>query len=190
VKKLVAIYIFSSLNLFSNSFGVEVNLIRYLFTLPESGIDTFSGGFNYFNDDYKFEIAIPITYNKVNYTFAYGRYNDYPDTSLTTNIHYRKFLFSQKADGLYIGILSRYTHIKGKLKNSFQIASIDRFGMGGEIGFRIRKKESPLYFGASFSYGRHFDNYGGIFKHDNFIINMDGKKNFWDIEFFKFGYEF
>jgi len=188
MKRIVLYLVSSSALVFGDSFGMEINPLRLI--LISNGIDTFSGGFNYFNDENRYEISFPLTYNKISYQNKYNRYKDYPDTSLTFDVHYRKFLFSNRANGFYIGALGRYTYIEGKVKNDFKIATAHRFGMGGEIGIRLRDRGNKTYWGVSFAYGQHFDNYGGQFKHDNFITLMDGKKNFWDIEFFKFGYEF
>jgi len=189
MKKFIIWLLTSSTLIFGDSFGIEVNPLRFF--LISNGIDTFSGGFNYFNDENQYELSLPLTYNKIDYQSQYNRYQDYPDTSLTADIHYRKFFFSKTARGLYMGLLGRYTYIEGKIKNDFKIATMHRFGVGGEIGIRFRNKnDDHFYGGISIAYGQYFDNDAEEFKHDNFIILMDGKKNFWDFELFKFGYEF
>ena len=170
-----------------DSFGIEFNIFRPLF-MKGIDINSLSGGFNYFNDTRKIEIAVPFTYNKLLYNTDY-RVNDYDDTSFTLDLHLRKF-FNNEANGVYLGGFGRYTYLEGKSKN-LKIAKLHRFGLGTEIGVRFREKKSPLYHGISFGMGVYLDSNQDVFEHeDNYIMRMDGRKYFWDIELFKLGYQF
>jgi len=173
----------------SSSWGVEINPLRTFFFRAED-INSFSGGVNYFDDENGVEIAFPITYNKIkNGDNKYYYYNDYDNTSITTDIHYRKFL-KNRASGLYIGGFGRYTYLEGKLKNSIKIAKLHKFGLGAEIGVRFREKNSPIYMGISFLSGVYLGDNNNIFRHGGYIFNMDDRKYFWDVEMLKVGYEF
>ena len=170
-----------------DSFGVEFNILRPFF-MKGIDINSLSGGVNYFNDTRGIEIALPITYNRLLYNRGY-RANDYDDTSLTLDLHFRKF-FNKEANGFYLGGFGRYTYLKGKSKN-LKIAKLHRFGLGTELGVRFRQRNSPLYYGISFGTGVYLDNNQDIFEHEeNYIMSMDGRKYFWDIELFKLGYQF
>jgi len=185
-----------SLLLFSNlfaiadtsntSWGVEGNPIRTFF-FQDIDIDSFSGGVNYFDDTNGVEIAFPINYNKIK-NRGY-RYKNYDDTSITADIHYRKFL-KYEARGLYVGGFGRYTYLEGKLMNSSQIAKLHKFGLGTEIGVRFREKDSPTYLGISLLGGVYLGGNNNIFRNGDFIFSMDDRKYFWDMELLKVGYEF
>ncbi len=168
------------------SFGVEFNILRPLL-MKGVGVDSFSGGVNYFDDTRGIEIAIPFTYNKMFYDNKYYRDNDYDDTSLTVDLHYRKF-FQNKANGFYLGALGRYAYLEGKSNNA-KIVKQHRFGIGTEMGVRLRNDDSHTYIGASFALGAYLDKEAN-FAHQGSFMDMDRKKYFWDIELLKFGYEF
>jgi len=170
----------------NQSFGVEFNVFRPLL-MKSIDINSFSGGINYFNDTRGIEIAIPFTYNKILYDNDF-RVNDYDDTGLTVDLHYRKF-FQNEAKGFYLGGFGRYTYLEGKSTNA-QIVKQHRFGIGTEVGVRIREKNSPVYLGISFALGAYLDNEEVSFAHKGSFMDMDRRKYFWDIELLKFGYEF
>lgn len=172
----------------NSSWGVEVNPIRTLL-LQTLKIDSFSGGVNYFNDAKDIEIAFPLTYNKVKYENNSLRYYDHDDTSITADIHYRKIL-TTKAPDVYVGAFGRYTYLEGKVKEGIQIAKLHKFGLGTEVGIRVRHPNSPIYMGVSISGGVYLNDNNDIFKHDHWVFAMDDRKYFWDMELFKIGYEF
>ena len=116
------------------------------------------------------------------------RGNDYDDTGLTIDLHYRQF-FQDKANGFYVGGFGRYAYLEGKATNA-QIVKQNRFGIGTEVGVRLREDKSPIYWGASFALGAYLDNEEANFAHEGSFMDMDRKKYFWDIELLKIGYEF
>ena len=167
--------------------GVEFNIIRP-FIMRSVCIDSYSGGLNYFDDNNGVEIAVPFTYTNIsNDRNIYG-INDYDDTSMTLDFHARKFI-DNKANGAYIGTFVRYTYLEGKSKN-LKIAKLHRFGVGVEIGFRMRSGDSPWYRGISVGTGIYLDDHQDVFEHDNYLMEMDGRKKFWDIELLKIGFAF
>jgi len=173
----------------TSSLGVEVNIIRTLY-LKQYDIDSISGSFNYFNDTKAYEIAIPFTYNKFIYSDSYFRPEDCDDIGFNLGVHMRKFIKDKKANGLYVGGFGRYTYLEGREKGSVNILNLNRFGVGLELGFRDRKKDSNFYYGFSIQGGMYIDNNNGDFAHNIYLLEMDNKKYFWDIEFLKIGYEF
>ena len=171
----------------NQSVGVEFNFLRPLF-MKGFAINSLSGGVNYFDDTRGIEISIPFTYNKMLYdNSTYYRANDYDDTGLTVDLHYRQF-FDNEANGLYLGAFGRYAYLEGKSNNA-KIVKQHRFGIGTEVGFRQREDKSPFYYGASFALGAYLDEEAD-FAHQGSFMDMDRKKYFWDIELLKIGYEF
>ncbi len=170
----------------NQSFGVEFNIIRPLL-MKNIDINSLSGGINYFDDTRGVEVALPFTYNKILYDNNF-RGNDYDDTSLTIDLHYRKF-FQNEANGFYLGGFGRYAYLEGKSNNA-KIVKQNRFGIGTELGVRLRDKKSSTYLGVSFAVGVYLDKDEANFVNEGSFMDMDRKKYFWDIELLKFGYEF
>ncbi len=68
--------------------------------------------------------------------------------------------------------------------------NLNRFGIGTEFGIRVREKNSNFYYGFTIQGGVYIDQNIKEFAHSGYVMDMDSKKYFWDIELFKIGYEF
>ncbi|MEA3228374.1 MAG: hypothetical protein U9P38_04795, partial [Campylobacterota bacterium] len=175
----------------TGSWGVDINPIKPLM----SEGNYFAGGISYFDDSNGVEIAVPINYVKFSDSRSdyYGfdsKYN-YDEIDFTLDLHIRKFS-TNKVSGVFLGLFGRYTYLEGKLKDEDRLATQHKFGLGVEIGIRIRDIFNlPLYWGMSVAIGQYFGKSHNIFYSDNCIaLEMDDEETFFDGELLKIGYEF
>ena len=176
-----------------SGWGVEFNPFRFSFAAL-SGILSFSGGVSYFDADNNTEISIPITYNEYQvdrYYYSDSDNYNYDEIDLNIDIHYRKFLTSQ-VGGVYLGTFARYTYLHAKLTNDRRLATVQKYGLGVEIGYRKMGLfgGSPLYWGISMAVGKYFDDNNDIFEDESLPVYLDDQEYFIDLEILKLGYKF
>ncbi len=180
--------------------GVEINPFRlFASTDDESGWRSFSGTVSYFDNSSGVEIAMPILYSKdstVRYSYGsfYDKQYESDEIALDVDIRYRKYFSQKRTEGAYIGAFVRYTYLDGRAKESAQYATVEKFGVGGELGFKIKDIfNTPFYWGASLSLGSYLGSDNDIFQTDAMSLgsfNMDDNQYIVDIEILKVGYEF
>ncbi len=168
------------------SIGVELNPLRLL--ISDKNWLTVSGTIAHFNNSNGVEIAIPFYYlNENRDNGAYRR----KEKRFNLDIHYRQYLFGKETTGLYLGGFGRYTYLDGKAINRLQYVTVNKFGLGGEIGFRLKGQTIPIYWGASLSLGGYLGNSNDKLSRDvMFDGGWDDRKLILDIELLKVGYEF
>ncbi len=172
-----------------NSVGVELNPFRLLVSNDEW--QTFSGTVSYFDNANGIEIAMPIFYAKEKDNYYYN--GDYEDTETVVNIdlRYRKYFSGNRTEGAYLGAFGRYTYLDGKVWDRGQYATVEKFGVGGEVGFRVKDIfDTPFYWGTSLSLGGYIGSDNDIFNSSRFALGIDDNKIILDVEFLKVGYEF
>ena len=166
-----------------SSWGVEVNPFRLLSI--DDDWQSFSGTMSYFDNENGTELAIPIFYSKEQYDSD----SDIEEV-LNIDLDYRKYLSGNRTKGVYLGVFGRYTYIDAKVWNTNKYATVQKFGLGGVIGYRFKDAFNlPFYWGANFKIGRHLGNDNDIFNSSSFSM-IDDNQLIIDIELFKVGYEF
>jgi hypothetical protein len=171
-----------------SSWGIEFNPFRVL--ILGSDWQSFSGTLTHFDNENGIEIAMPILYSKE----TNGRYNSsYEDseTVLSIDLHYRKYFSGDNTDGTYLGLFGRYTYLDGKVLNKAQYATVEKFGIGGEVG--VKKKrifDTPFYWGMSLSLGGYIGSDSDMFHASGISFGLDDNKLILDVELLKVGYEF
>ena len=189
-KKLLICSLLLSSSLFAqpatqSTMGIEINPFRLL--ISNDRWLSVSGTVAHFNNNNGVEIAIPFYYSNE------SSYDDYisDETRFNLDIHYRKYLFDKETDGLYLGAFGRYTYLDGQAQNSSRYVTINKFGLGIEMGFRLKSESLPLYWGASLSTGRYLGNSNNKLRRDVlFDAGFDDRAFIFDIELLKVGYEF
>ena len=175
-----------------SKWGVEVNPFRLL--LLESDWQSFSGTISHFDNENGIEISMPIFYSKEkNYYYSSSSSNEheYTETVLNIDIDYRKYFSGNKTEGGYLGLFGRYTYLDGKIWDEAKYATVQKFGLGGEIGVRTKRIfNSPFYWGASLRIGGYIGGDNDIFNSSGFALGLDDNKLILDIELLKVGYEF
>lgn len=169
-----------------NNIGIEVNPLRLI--LANENWFTFSGTLSYFDNQNGAEIAFPIFYSSDKY------WNEFEnrETRLNLDIHYRKFLFTKETNGLYIGGFGRYTYLDGEARDSSQYVTVNKFGLGIELGVRLKNtKTSSFYWGSSIAVGRYLGNSNEKLSRKDFLdVGWDDRASIFDIELLKVGYAF
>jgi len=183
-----------------DGWGVEINPLRLLISAGGSDWNSFSGTLSHFNNETGVEIAMPILYSKDITT----RYNyigldatddlEEKSVALDIDIHYRQYFSKNRTKGAYIGAFGRYTYLDGKAIKDGKYATVEKFGVGAEIGFKIKNIFStPFYWGSSFSLGTYIGNDNDIFQTSDMSVgafDIDDNKYIVDLELLKVGYEF
>lgn len=168
-------------------FGIAINPFRIL---AWSDTQSFSGTFSLFRAEENVEIAFPFFY-EVEEPWNENDPDDSEFTSITLDVHYRKFL-GQTANGFYISGFGRLASLSGRLQDrdvdGVFVPGVEdsqlKFGVGIGIGYRIFSADS-WYWGTSLSIGRY------AAEGDRFVnANIDDADYIIDIELFKFGYSF
>ena len=168
--------------------GVEFNPFRVL--VLGSDWQSFSGTISHFDNENGIEIAIPILYSKEKNTHYTDGYED-TETALNIDLHYRKYFSGNRIEGAYLGAFGRYTYLDGKVWDRGQYATVEKFGLGGEIGYRVKDIfNTPFYWGASLSLGGYIGSNNDIFNSSGFALGIDDNKMIIDVELLKVGYEF
>ena len=173
----------------SNSWGVEFNPFRVL--ISDSNWQSFSGTISHFDNDNAVEIALPIFYFKAKNSNSMDLYQN-KETVLNLDLHYRKYFSGNVSDGAYIGAFGRYSYLD-RMLNVGQYATVKKFGVGGEVGFKIKNIfNTPFYWGASLMSGGYIGNDNDVFNSSRYILGFgdDDKKLILDLELLKVGYEF
>lgn len=190
LKKLLQLLLIFSCFLYAElqpkqNIGIELNPFRLLISTDRWL--SVSGTVAHFNNNNGVEIAIPFYYSNE------SAYDDYisDETRFNLDIHYRKYLFDKETDGLYLGAFGRYTYLDGQAQNSSRYVTINKFGLGIEMGFRLKSESLPLYWGASLSTGRYLGNSNNKLRRDVlFDAGFDDRAFIFDIELLKVGYAF
>lgn len=176
----------SSIKVKENSLGIEINPIRLL--LNNDNWTSVSGTLSYFDNHNGTEISMPIFYS---FDKSHNAYED-EDTLLNIDLHYRRYIYTTETEGLYVGLFGRYTYLDGKARDRLGYVTIQKFGLGAEIG--IKKKrifDTPFYWGASIMLGGYLGNSNNKLKEgDFFTMELDDKQMIFDLELLKVGYEF
>lgn len=168
--------------------GVEFNPFRVL--VLGSDWQSFSGTISHFDNENGIEIAMPILYSKEKNTHYTDGYED-TETALNIDLHYRKYFSGNRIEGGYLGAFGRYTYLDGKVWDRGQYATVEKFGLGGEIGYRVKDIfNTPFYWGASLSLGGYIGSNNDIFNSSGFSFGINDNKMIIDVELLKVGYEF
>jgi hypothetical protein len=171
-----------------NGWGVEFNPFRVL--ILGSDWQSFSGTVNYFDNENGIEIAMPIVYSKETNSYGFNSYND-KEVALNIDLHYRKYFSGSRTDGAYLGAFGRYTYLDGKVWDSGKYATVEKFGLGGEVGYRVKNIfNTPFYWGTSLSLGGYIGSDNDIFNSSEINLGIDDNKLILDVELLKVGYEF
>lgn len=163
--------------------GIEVNPFRFL--ISDDNWKSLSGTVAYFNHQNGTEIAMPFYYSRDK--------EDYEEieTVINVDVRYRKYFASQKTNGAYLGAFGRYTYLDGKVWDKPYYATVEKFGVGAEIGIRMKRVfDSSFYWGMSLALGGYLGKDNNIFKSSGFVLALDDNKMILDVELFKVGYEF
>ena len=175
----------------AESWGVEFNPLRLL-VLNDDGERSLSGTLSYFDNEKSVEIAVPWFYYTDSGTVNWNPETKYREKSVLIDLHYRKY-FTPNTEGAYIGAFGRYAHLRGEAYQTENHTTVDKFGLGLEIGFKIKNIfDSPFYYGASIALGGYLGSNNDIFySHDWFgPLALDDNRKIVDIELLKIGYEF
>ena len=175
----------------TSSWGVEVNPFRLL--ILEDDWKTFSGTISHFDDEDGIEIALPIFYSKEDDNYYNGYTDSYKDTKTVLNIdlHYRKYFSRNRTEGGYLGAFGRYTYLDGRVWDKPKYATVQKFGIGAEIGYRVKRIfNSPFYWGTSLSLGGYIGSDNDLFNSSDLVFGIDDNKLILDLELLKVGYEF
>lgn len=190
-KGLVALFLISSTLLSSasdkESFGVEVNPLRVLLSM--GSWKSFSGTVSHFDNEHGVEIAFPIYYSKENF----DRFNGYETSEIVANmdLRYRMYSSDSITDGSYMGVFGRYTYLDGQAKKSSKLATVQKFGIGGEVGFRSKRLfNMPLYWGMSLALGAYVVGENDVLDSSGLLSALEDTPVIIDIELLKVGYEF
>ena len=174
----------------SESWGVEFNPLRLLvFGDNETSL---SGTFSYFDNENSVEIAVPWLYYKDSGRVDWNLQKEYREKSILVDVHYRKY-FTPNTEGAYVGAFGRYAHLAGELYVTEEYKTVNKFGLGLEVGFKLKNIfDSPFYYGASIALGGYLGNENDVFNsHDWFsTLSLDDNRKIIDIELLKIGYEF
>jgi hypothetical protein len=164
------------------SFGVEINPFRFLATAE----DDFSGTMSYFDNDNGVEIAIPIFYS--DYSSGYGG----SETVVDIDLHYRKYFSGNRTEGTYLGAFGRYTHLEGNARHTSQYLTVEKFGLGVEVGYRVKDIfDTPFYWGVSLSFYGYLGNNNNVFEGLGYSpLAFEDNQYGVDVELLKIGYEF
>ena len=173
----------------TSSWGVEVNPFRLL--ILGSDWQSFSGTISHFDNENGIEIAMPILYSKEKNNYYYNDAYEDTETALNIDLHYRKYFSGNRTEGAYLGAFGRYTYLDGKVWDQGQYATVEKFGLGGEVGYRVKDIFDTLfYWGVSLSLGGYIGSDNDIFNSSGFALGIDDNKLILDVELLKVGYEF
>jgi len=171
-----------------NGWGVEFNPFRVL--ILGSEWKSLSGTISHFDNESGIEIAIPFFYSKEK-DISYNRNHEDTEIASTIDIHYRKYFSKTRTDGGYLGIFSRYTYLDGKVWGSGKYATVEKLGLGGEVGYRVKNIfDTPFYWGVSMSLGGYIGKDNDIFNSSGMPLAIDDNQFILDVELLKVGYEF
>jgi len=171
------------------SFGVEINPFRLLVSNDEW--QSFSGTMSYFDNDNGIEIAMPIFYSKEKNTYYYDTPYKESETVVNIDLHYRKYFSGSRTNGAYLGAFGRYTYLDGKVDYTTKYATVKKFGLGGEVGYRVKNIfNTSFYWGTSLSIGGYLGSDNNVFNTSGFALDIDDNKYIIDMELLKVGYEF
>ncbi|HHD82470.1 MAG TPA: hypothetical protein ENK82_08080 [Campylobacterales bacterium] len=174
-----------------STWGVEVNPFR-LFILTNDW-QSFSGTISHFDNENGVEIAMPIFYSEEKNNYYNGSINAYEDTETVLNIDldYRKYFSGNQTEGAYLGAFGRYTYLDARVWDRPKYATVQKFGVGGEIGVKMKNIfNSPFYWGASLKIGGYIGSDNDVFNSSGFALGLDDNKLIVDAELLKVGYEF
>lgn len=181
-------FTFSETLIQKTSWGIEVNPLRLLLLSGEW--KSFSGTISHFDNENNIEIAMPIFYSKENNEYYYSRRED-TETVLNIDLRYRKYFSGNRTEGGFLGLFGRYTYLDGKVWSKSKYATVEKFGLGGEIGYKVKNIfHTPFYWGTSFSLGSYIGSDNNIFNSSGIELGIDDNKLILDIELLKVGYEF
>jgi len=175
-----------------NGWGVEINPLRLIISTDnDNSWSSFSGTISHFNNETGVEISLPILYSK-----DISERDNYKDekVALDIDLHYRQYFSKNRTTGAYIGAFGRYTYLDGKAMRNSKYATVKKFGVGGEIGFKIKNIfHTPFYWGASLALGSYIGSDNNIFETSYMSIDsfdLDDNRYIVDLELLKVGYEF
>lgn len=205
MNKLIAAFLLNILvvsNLIASENGIEIS--PFLQTAYKSF------GYNYFNSEKGFELAVPIviTDNRVrggsyvDATEIPGRTN----SALNIDVIYRKHTLKSSTkitsqSYWYYGGVLRYSHLDGVLSENNPLGrqsrnnrrSTSKYGLGINLGYKnfFTMFDSSFYWGMSISYGKYVSGKSNV-ELENSSSGSFGYENtdFIDIEFAKLGYVF
>jgi len=175
----------------ATSIGIELNPLTILAIGDDSKDTAFSGAISLFDNINASEIALSVAYEK-EYSDLFGiNGSSIVAEVMDVSLHYRKFARA-KTNGFYYGGFTAYTYLDGQLKNDTRLATVEKFGIGAEIGFRLMKTESDwsVYWGPSFKIGRYFGSDNNVFESNSLGMLLYDKDLFIDIDFFRVGFRF
>ena len=196
IKKIATIGLLSSLLLAENpslknnsSIGLEINPLSLTILGTENSSKGFSGAISHFDNAEAREISFSLAYLKEDETNSISY--ESPSEVLNLSLHYRKFL-SNKTRGFYYGGFTSYTYLDGKIKNDHRLATVNKFGLGAEIGLRLMKTHSnwSFYWGPALRLGTYFGSNNDVFEHDSLGMALYDKDLFVDVDFFRVGFRF
>ena len=173
-----------------DTWGIEFNPLRLL--VYDEDETSLSGTFSYFDNKNSAEIAVPWLYYKNSYSSEdFSNFHAYTNELLTIDLHYRKY-FLPNTEGAYVGVFGRYAHLDGEAEVLGKYATVDKFGLGFEVGFKVKNFfDSPFYYGASIAFGGYVSD-NNVFTSNTWFspFDFDDKRRIVDVELFKIGYEF
>ncbi len=166
-----------------------------------------SFGYNYFNNERGFEIAVPVVIgtHTINGTVIHK------NVSVTVDLHFRKHRVIKNSSSAksysywYYGAVTRYLNLSGNLASNVEPTIRDstftrttetRIGLGLSVGYKnfiysSHFKKAKFYWGFSISYGEYLTGKSNVdFENTIGGPGFDDSTDFFDIEFTKFGYLF
>jgi len=174
-----------------SSWGVEINPVSL--TMLGTGSDTkiFSGVISHFNQNDATEMALSFIYAKDYEVFGSSYYEETSSKVANLALHYRKFI-NNRTKGFYYGGFGSYTYLDGELKNDIRLATVNKVGLGAEIGIRVMKTDSTwsLYWGPALRVGGYFGSNNDIFDDNDLAMEIYDRQFFIDVDFMRIGFRF
>ena len=137
-------------------------------------------------------MAFSFVYSK-DADVSIGFYSDDSSSEVANlSLHYRKFV-GERTKGFYYGGFGSYTYVDGKLENDNRFATVNKVGLGAEIGVRIMKTDTDwsFYWGPALRMGGYFGSNNNIFVDNNNLgVAIYDKQFFVDADFMRIGFRF
>jgi hypothetical protein len=181
------------------SWGVELNPASVIMLSTGTDIRVFSGVISHFNQSDATELALSFLYAKeYDDIFASSyqdgnilNHDDTPSKAFNLALHYRKFI-RNRTNGFYYGGFASYTYLDGALKNSNQLATVKKIGLGAEIGLRIMRTDTDwsFYWGPALRIGGYFGSNNDVFDSNDLAFDLYDKQFFVDVDFMRIGFRF